>query len=227
MMSRRMLRLEELEGGADGKLTGVPERLAPGIEACIGIDPRSSLGAVGLRLAPGFSLFRKDATPPRQRPSSNIRSCHPHRAPRHPPPVHHLLRISVDLRLMPSSPAPPVRGSVLPTSGTSTAVSPLRRRATLGLAAQLSLRKCVVDGKAGRAMVALCTPNSRENGRRARYEARCRSAGARMTEDGETRGLRAGRSSHPEEGVAWGVETARPELTAADNDRCLQLEDYR
>jgi hypothetical protein len=42
--------------------------------------------------------------------------------------------------------------------------------------------------------MALRMPGSRENGRRARcapHEARCRSASARMTEDGETRGLRA------------------------------------
>ncbi|KAJ7339746.1 hypothetical protein DFH08DRAFT_246492 [Mycena albidolilacea] len=60
-ISRRMLRLEEVEGGADGKQTG-GERVCPstsyrGIEARVRIDSRSLLAAVGLRVALGFSLF--------------------------------------------------------------------------------------------------------------------------------------------------------------------------
>ncbi|KAJ7821625.1 hypothetical protein B0H14DRAFT_3733664 [Mycena olivaceomarginata] len=59
----RMHRFGEAEGRVGGKRTG-GERMCPsasyrGIEACVRIDPRSWLVAVGLRLAPGSLLLRK------------------------------------------------------------------------------------------------------------------------------------------------------------------------
>ncbi|KAJ7836448.1 hypothetical protein B0H14DRAFT_3460664 [Mycena olivaceomarginata] len=87
---------------------------------------------------------------------------------RHPPPVHHLMLRVCLTSLISSSPTPPVRDSMLPISGTSTAVSPLWLRASRKLPARRSRRKCVGEPRTGR-------PRG--------------GSQLAMTQDGETRGL--------------------------------------